>query len=93
MWSDVVVLPTPVTDYHSCFGQGPQLFAVKTLFAKTGMKALDVSVLPRTTWFDIQSFDSLTGLPLTQVLFDKLRTIVATDSGTPYSSIRRAITR
>ena len=34
--SDVVVLPTPVTDYHPCFGQGPQLFAVKTLFAKAG---------------------------------------------------------
>jgi len=61
VWSDVVVLPTPVTDYHSCFGQGPQLFALKTLFAKAGMKALDVSVLPRTTRFDIQSFDSLTG--------------------------------
>ena len=61
VWSDVVVLPTPVTDYHPCLGQSPQLFAVKTLFAKAGMKALDVSVLPRTTRFDIQSFDSLTG--------------------------------
>ena len=28
---------------------------------ETGMKSLDVSVLSRTTWFDIQSFDSLTG--------------------------------
>ena len=61
VWSDVVVLPTPVTDYHSCFGQGPQLFAIKTLLTEAGMEALDVSVLPRTTRFDIQSFDSLTG--------------------------------
>ncbi|SVC37273.1 uncharacterized protein METZ01_LOCUS290127, partial [marine metagenome] len=59
--SDVVILPTPVTDYHPCLGQSPQLFAVKTLLAEAAMEALDVSVLPRTTRFDIQSFDSLTG--------------------------------
>ena len=61
VWSDVVILPTPVTDNHPCFGQGPQLFAIKTLLTEAGMEALDVSVLPKTTRFDIQSLDSLTG--------------------------------
>jgi hypothetical protein len=57
---DVVILPTPVTDNQSCFGQSPQLFAVKIPLTEASMEALDVSVLPRTARFDIQSLDSLT---------------------------------
>ena len=60
VWSDVVILPTPVTDNHPCFGQGPQLFAIKTLLTEAGMEALDVSILPRTTRFDVERFDSIT---------------------------------
>ena len=37
VWSDVVIFPTPVTDNHPCFGQGPQLFAIKTLLTEAGM--------------------------------------------------------
>ncbi len=46
VWSDVVILPTPVTDYHPCFGQGPQLFAIKTLLTETGMDCLLYTYVP-----------------------------------------------
>lgn len=68
-----------MTDHLLSLTQRQELFACQALIAKSTVEALDVSVLPRTAWFDVRRshIDSLEEGANTTA--DKLRTVVATD--------------
>ena len=80
MRADVFILPTPVADDHSCFGQGPWLFAIQTLFPEAGIEALHVSIITWASRFDIDCLDSLFGKPASKPVFDQLRAVVAAEA-------------
>lgn len=79
MWPDVVVLPSPVFDYHSSLGQSPELLSIEAFLSEARIEALHVSVLPRASRLDVERLDSLLGQPVEQPALDELRTVVAAD--------------
>jgi len=72
----VVVLPTPVLQHHTGFGQRPQLLTVQALLTQTGVEALDVAVLPRAPRLDVQRLDLVFRQPRPQLALDELAATV-----------------
>jgi len=55
---DGVVVNSQAFDQDSCFEQRIKQFCVEQLSAKFSVEGFNESVLPRTAWFDEQSFDA-----------------------------------
>ena len=52
----VVALP-PVLNENACLLHGHEFFAVQAFVPETAVEALDVTVLPGTTWLDETRFN------------------------------------
>ena len=87
---DSIVLVTPVFDDNTGFCQRKEPLLIETLITQTIMETFHIGILPRTSRFDVERFDSI----LTEILSgnpgDKLRAIVGTNvPGIPRSAIAR----
>jgi hypothetical protein len=76
MRPDLIVMPTPHLDQHLCPLQSVEDFPVQKLVSQLTVEALDVSVLPWTTWFDEQGLNIQPMKPLSKYLGYELRAII-----------------
>jgi hypothetical protein len=79
MGAYVVVLPSPVFDYHSSLGQSRELFSIEAFLSEVRIEALHVSALPRASRLDVESLDPLFGQPVAHTLLDEPQTVFAAD--------------
>jgi len=71
----IVFLPIVAHDY-ACFRERPQLFPIQAFIPEPPMKAFHKPVLPRTTWLNVDRFNSIGLQPLLHDLGNELQTVV-----------------
>jgi len=79
MGSLLVVEADPVGDDDAGFGERVELLAVETLVTEAGVKGLDVTVLPRRAWGDIERANAAVGQAIPDGTGDKLGAVVGAD--------------
>jgi hypothetical protein len=79
MGSHFIVFPSPIFKHHSGFGCRPELLPFQSLFPETGMKTLDIPILPWTARINVEGMDLDVSKPALQCCFYEFRSIVASD--------------
>ena len=76
MWSLYVVVFPPFFDDYLCFPKAVEDFSVEQFISEPTVKALAVSILPWTAWFDVGGLSSNSCNPVSDSLSNELRAVV-----------------
>jgi hypothetical protein len=74
-----VVLTAPAFDEDLGFVQRIEEFHVQQLIPQLSIKGLDIPILPRTPWLDVQRRDGQHAMPGPQGPSDKFRAVVRSE--------------
>ena len=76
MGPNFVVFFSPVRHHAPAFTQGKEQFPSQAFSTKLVVKTLNIAILPRASWFDVERLDLLVFQPLAELFTDKLWAIV-----------------
>ena len=71
-----VVETTPLFNNNPCLGYAQEHFLVQTFVSQTVVKTLQMPILPRTAWFNLDRGDYHLSQPPFNLLSDKLWTLI-----------------
>ncbi|MPM90503.1 hypothetical protein SDC9_137624 [bioreactor metagenome] len=73
----LIVVSDPTLRQHLCFQHRVKEFAIQEFCSHTSIKAFDVSVLPWTTWLNIDSDGTRVFQPLADLLGGEFTSVIA----------------
>ena len=79
MWSLCVVVFPPLFDDYLCFPKAVEDFSVEQFISEPTVKALAVSMLPWTAWFDVGGLSSNSCNLVSDSLNNELRAVVTSE--------------
>ena len=81
MRTEGVVFPAVIFDYHTCFGEGPELLPVEAFVTQASMEALHIAVLPWAARINVDRLDLVLREPRLDGLGDELTPIITSQIG------------